>query len=143
MSACPFIALSLDRKTIKRTNKGMKKNTIIAAFLALAAFAVKAQTELSTPHWENPLFFEQNKLAAHATFMPYSTTAAMTSDGRYEKPWLEPTGADFLSLNGTWKFFFVSNTDERPGKSAFFGDDADVSTWDNYRSTVVLGDEGL
>lgn len=63
--------------------------------------------------------------------MPYSTTAAMTSDGRYEKPWLEPTGADFLSLNGTWKFFFVSNTDERPGKSAFFGDDADVSTWDN------------
>lgn len=109
----------------------MKKNTIIAAFLALAAFAVKAQTELSTPHWENPLFFEQNKLAAHATFMPYSTTAAMTSDGRYEKPWLEPTGADFLSLNGTWKFFFVSNTDERPGKSAFFGDDADVSTWDN------------
>lgn len=68
----------------------MKKNTIIAAFLALAAFAVKAQTELSTPHWENPLFFEQNKLAAHATFMPYSTTAAMTSEAATKNPGSNP-----------------------------------------------------
>ena len=28
----------------------------------------------------------------------------MKADGqRYDKPWLDPTGANYLSLNGTWK----------------------------------------
>ena len=89
------------------------------------------QKDLSTPHWEDPQFFGENKLAGHATFMPYATTAEMKADARYEKPWLTPAKAQFLSLNGTWKFFFVSNTDDRPGKSAFFGNDADVSGWDD------------
>jgi len=89
------------------------------------------QTSLSIPHWENPRFFEENKLAAHATFMPYSSTTALQVDARYEKPWLDPEGADFLSLNGTWKFNFVSEPSLRPGRDAFFGNDADVSSWDN------------
>jgi len=85
---------------------------------------------LSVPHWEDPLFFEDNKLAAHATFMPYSSTSDMTADSRYEKPWLTPTKASFLSLNGIWKFDFASDTNNRPG-SDFFDNNADVSEWDN------------
>ena len=89
------------------------------------------QKELSRPHWEDPQFIEENKLPGHATFMPYASTEEMKGDARYEKPWLTPAKAQFLSLNGTWKFFFVSNTDARTGKSAFFGNDADVSGWDD------------
>ena len=89
------------------------------------------QQDKSIPHWEDPQFIGENKLDGHATFMPYSSTEAMKGDARYEKPWLTPEKAQFLSLNGTWKFFFVSNTDERPGKMAFFGNDADVTGWDD------------
>ena len=53
--------------------------------------------------WENATVYERNKEQGHATYMPYPSTAAMKADGqRYDKPWLEPTGANYLSLNGTW-----------------------------------------
>lgn len=87
--------------------------------------------ELSVPHWENPRFFEENKLEAHSTFMPYTSTSEMITDISYDKPWLMPRQADWLSLNGTWKFRYVSEPSLRPGKSEFFGNDADVSAWDN------------
>lgn len=90
-----------------------------------------ADTEMSLPHWEVPTFFEENKEVAHASFMPYSTTENMMSDPRYIKPWLDPQNADCISLNGVWKFMFVSSPDQRPGKTLFFGDNADVSGWDD------------
>jgi beta-galactosidase len=89
------------------------------------------QKELSIPHWEDPQFFGENKLEGHATFMPYASTADMKADARYEKPWLTPGRASFLSLNGTWKFHFVSRPADRPGMSTFFGDEADVAAWDD------------
>lgn len=90
------------------------------------------QKELSVPHWEDPTFFGENKLPGHTTYMPYATTEDMTADARYRQPWLAPTtGNCYLSLNGTWKFHFAGTPSERPGMTTFFGDDADVSTWDN------------
>lgn len=90
------------------------------------------QKELSIPHWEDPTFFGENKLPGHATYMPYATTEAMTADDRYRQPWLTPTtGNSYLSLNGTWKFHFVGKPSERPGMTAFFGDEADVSAWND------------
>ena len=89
------------------------------------------QTELSIPHWEDPTFIGENKLDGHATFMPYATTADLKADARYTQPWVEPTKANYLSLNGTWKFYFVSKPADRPGQTTFFGDGADVSSWDN------------
>ena len=96
----------------------------------IAQTTVEEQTDLSIPHWEDPEFFSENKLDGHATFMPYASTADMKADVYYGEPWETPTKASFLSLNGTWKFFFVSNTEERPG-SSFYGDEADVSEWDD------------
>ncbi len=81
--------------------------------------------------WENQEFFEENKEAAHATFIPYTSTSLMKADASYNYPWLTPEKADYLSLNGTWKFNFVPNPAQRPGEAAFWGDDADVSSWDN------------
>ncbi|SNU04788.1 Beta-galactosidase/beta-glucuronidase [Prevotellaceae bacterium MN60] len=113
-----------------------RKLLYILLIAAISIQNVLAQTDeteqlgQSIPHWEDPEFFSENKLEGHATFMPYTSTSDMKGDERYEKPWITPTKASFLSLNGVWKFFFVDNTDERPG-SIFYADDADVSRWDN------------
>ena len=81
-------------------------------------------------YWEDETTFEEYKEAAHATYMPYASTEAMRADDRYELPWLDPTGARFMSLNGVWKLNYVENTDDRPGEQDFWGDKADVSKWD-------------
>lgn len=82
-------------------------------------------------YWENQQIFEENKEAAHATFIPYASTEAMKSDVNYDRPWITPEKADYLSLNGTWKFNFVKDPSGRPGKDLFWGDEADVSGWDD------------
>lgn len=91
-------------------------------------------TEVAAPlgdYWENQQIFEENKETAHATFIPYTSTAAMKEDANYNLPWLTPTKADYLSLNGTWKFNFVKDPSARPKKDEFWGNDADVSAWDD------------
>lgn len=82
-------------------------------------------------YWENQQVFEENKEAARATFIPYSSTDAMKADVNYNKAWLTPEKADYLSLNGTWKFNLVPEPSARPGEDDFWGNDADVSAWDN------------
>ncbi len=82
-------------------------------------------------YWENQQIFEENKEVAHATFIPYGSTTAMKSDAAYEKPWLTPVNADYLSLNGTWKFNLVPEPSQRPGEETFWGNGADVSAWDD------------
>lgn len=91
-------------------------------------------TEVPAPlgdFWENQQVFEENKEAAHATFIPYTSTAAMKEDANYNLPWLTPEKADYLSLNGTWKFNFVKDPSARPKEDAFWGNGADVSAWDD------------
>ena len=85
--------------------------------------------------WENAKVYERNKETAHATYMPYPSTKAMKADGqRYDKPWLEPTGANYLSLNGTWKLRWSEGA--KPvllGKDEFWGDNVstDGSAWND------------
>ena len=82
-------------------------------------------------YWEDQRIYEENKEAAHATFIPYTSTSAMKSDVNYDKAWLTPEKADYLSLNGTWKFNLVPEPSVRPSEDNFWGNDADVSAWDN------------
>ena len=82
-------------------------------------------------YWEDQYVYEENKEAARATFIPYTSTEAMKSDVNYDKAWLTPEKADYLSLNGTWKFNLVPEPSVRPGEDEFWGNDADVSAWDN------------
>ncbi len=81
--------------------------------------------------WENETFFEENKEPAHATYMPYSSVQKMRADEKYKFPWLNPQNAEYLSLNGVWKLNWVTSPAQRPGKNDFWGDDVDVSSWDN------------
>lgn len=80
--------------------------------------------------WEDETFFGENKEPGHAAYMPYRTTEAMQADARYERPWLDPERAEYLSLNGVWKFHFVREPSQRPGEADFYADGADVSDWD-------------
>ena len=83
---------------------------------------------------ENEKVFEHWKQKAHATFIPYSSTALMQKDDCYKSPWLEPKHADVLSLNGDWKFHYTADRSKGcPGKDDFYADNADVSGWDNIR----------
>ena len=82
-------------------------------------------------YWEDQYMYEENKEAVHATYIPYTSTSAMKSDVNYDKAWLTPEKADYLSLNGTWKFNLVPEPSVRPGEEEFWGDNADVTAWDN------------
>lgn len=81
---------------------------------------------------EDETKFEDRKEAAHATFIPYSSSQAMKADPHYRKPWLTPSKADYIDLNGVWKFKYTANWKEgKPGENDFYADNADVSKWDN------------
>ena len=92
--------------------------------------------------WEDETFFEENKEAGRATYMPYSSVARMRGDARYEFPWLDPENAEFVSLNGDWSINWVETIAERPGKDAFWGDDVDVSQWNTIKVPSCLEMEG-
>ena len=95
---------------------------------------VSAEAPFDESWVENEKVFEHWKQKAHATFIPYSSTAMMQKDDCYKYPWLEPKHADVLSLNGEWKFHYTADRSKgRPGKDDFYADNADVSGWDNIR----------
>lgn len=76
----------------------------IVAF-SLSAISVFAQ--YSKPDWENLSVLEINREAAHASYIPYSSTEQALAGIRENSPY-------FLSLNGQWKFHWAPRPEERP-----------------------------
>lgn len=96
-----------------------------------------------TAYWQDETVFGENKLDGHATFMPYATADKVKSDTeRWQKPWLDPTGADWMTLNGVWKLKWTEGTKSLPGSSDFYADDADVSAWDTISVPSCLEMKG-
>lgn len=83
-----------------------------------------AQTE-----WQSEKIFGINKERGHATYIPYASTDKLQGDARYQKAWLTPENAQFLSLNGEWKFKYAPDAAKRD--TAFVKPTFDVSKWDN------------
>ena len=104
--------------------------------------AVEADDVPMANVWEDETFFGENKEDGRATYMPYASVAKMKADARYEQPWLDPENAEFLSLNGMWNINWVETIAQRPGKDAFWGDDADVSAWNKIKVPSCLEMEG-
>ena len=83
----------------------------------------------------------QNKVSdhkedAHATFIPYPSVEQMKADAKhYAEPWQQPdkTKAEYINLNGTWKFKYVAGTSSGPGSSEFQAKDFDDSSWGSIR----------
>lgn len=74
-----------------------------------------------------------HKENAHATFIPYATTADMKADPFYSTPWLTPEKAMTINLNGQWKFKYVAGSSYAPGSSEFYAADYDDSSWDEIK----------
>ncbi|MBR1651812.1 MAG: DUF4981 domain-containing protein [Alloprevotella sp.] len=75
--------------------------------------------------------------------MPYPTTAALRADAkRYEKPWLDPEGANWLSLNGIWQLNWTTDLDNLPSEADFYDDAADVAAWDTITVPSCLEMKG-
>lgn len=83
----------------------------------------------------------QNKVGdhkedAHATFIPYASVVQMKADAtHYAEPWQQPdeTKAEYINLNGTWKFKYVAGTYNGPGSSEFYASNFDDSSWGSIR----------
>lgn len=69
-------------------------------------------TQAQTPDWENPAVLGINKLPYHATL-------------QLPSKWKECK--EIISLDGTWRFCWSRNPDERPAD--FYREDYDVSRW--------------
>ena len=84
-----------------------------------------------TDKWvEDETKFADRKEKAHATFVPYSSTATMQKDDYFKFPWLTPKHANYLLLNGKWKFHYTADWKQgKPEKDDFWADNADVSSW--------------
>lgn len=77
-----------------------------------------------------------HKEDAHATFIPYASVVQMKADAtHYAEPWQQPdeTKAEYINLNGTWKFKYVAGTSSGPGSSEFQAKDYNDSGWDDIR----------
>ena len=77
-----------------------------------------------------------HKEDAHATFIPYASVEQMKADAKhYAEPWQQPdeTKAEYINLNGTWKFKYVPGTSSGPGSSEFQAKDFDDNGWDDIR----------
>lgn len=98
------------------------------------AHATSAETRFCEEWVQDEKVFENAKMPAHATFIPYTSTELMEKDEHFRFPWIVPKNANVLSLNGTWKFFYTADWHEGyPGKDDYFADEADVSEWDDIR----------
>lgn len=81
----------------------MKKHLITGLFAALALTA-NAQ---SFKEWLDPEVNAVNRAPMHANYFAYeSADAAMKGE--------KAKSANYMTLNGTWKFFWVPNADQRP-----------------------------
>ena len=80
--------------------------------------------------------YESYKEAAHATYIPYATTADVKADVNYHEPWLTPTAAEYMSLNGTWKFKYEAGSYSAPATTEYYGNSQSTSGWDDI--TVPL-----
>ena len=77
-----------------------------------------------------------HKEDAHATFIPYASVEQMKADAKhYAEPWQQPdeSKAEYINLNGTWKFKYVAGTSSGPGSSEFQAKDFDDNGWDDIR----------
>jgi len=73
------------------------------------------------PDWENPQIIGRNKEPGHCTLVPYPNIESAVRCERQKSEF-------YKSLNGNWKFNWVSKPSDRPVD--FYKPDYDVSKWD-------------
>ncbi len=82
---------------------------------------VSGNISIEVPDWENPQVIDQNKEPGHCTLVPYPDTDSALQCERLASEF-------YKSLNGEWKFNWVSKPSDRPVD--FYKPGYDVSKWD-------------
>ena len=101
----------------------MKKFLSIVYAVVLVFFNILLVKAQPNNEWNNkPEIFQVSRLPAHATLIPYENISEAINGDRSSSPF-------YFSLDGTWKFSIVTNPSNRD--TAFFRDNADVSSWGN------------
>ncbi len=90
---------------------------LLSLLLPICFFAAFAQND-----WENPQVLERNKEKPHTLLIPYDNQQ-QAFDINYQ------SSSNYQSLNGTWRFNYSKNPDERPVD--FYKNDFNVSAWDD------------
>jgi len=98
----------------------MKKNTgFLLALIALFTI-ISTQIFAQNDEWHNSLQNEVNRAPMHTHYFAYENVDLAQKGQR-------DLSANFLSLNGKWKFSFVKNADQRPIE--FYKSDYDDTGW--------------
>ncbi len=82
---------------------------------------VSGGTFVKVPEWEDPQVIGQNKEPGHCTLVPYPNTRTALKCDRQASRF-------YKSLNGKWKFNWISKPSDRPVD--FYKPRYDVSKWD-------------
>lgn len=81
----------------------MKKHFITGL---LATFAIAASAQSFT-EWQNPEVNAVNRAPMHTNYFAYESVDAAARGAKEQS-------SNYMTLNGTWKFFWVKNADARP-----------------------------
>lgn len=98
----------------------MRYPTISFCLLLLSSFLAKAQQ----PFWLNEKINEDNRLPMHASYFVYENEPAAQKND-----WTQ--SANYINLNGTWKFKWVEKPDDLPQN--FQATNFDDASWDNFK----------
>ena len=98
----------------------MKKTLLmVAAAIAMTASAADVAVPSYT-EWQDQQVNEVNRFPVHTTFFAYESLDKALAGNMNRS-------ANYLSLEGAWKFKFVENADQRP--TDFYKTDLDDSAW--------------
>ena len=89
-----------------------------------AAFLMASGMFAGQPEWQDPLVNSVNRAPMHTSYFAYANDEEAAS--------LCPeNSSNYMSINGTWKFFWTENADERP--TDFWHTDFNDRGWDDMQ----------
>ena len=101
------------------------KKLLLFSTVCACSLAASAQT---FKEWQDPEVNEVNRAPMHANFFAYENIEA-------SKTALKEKSENFMTLNGTWKFFWVENADQRP--TDFFRVGYNDKGWADFQVPAV------
>jgi beta-galactosidase len=102
-------------------NQGL--NTVVKIALLLCTYFTSHNLYAQSNEWQNPAINAVNRLPMHTHFFAFENEDLAKSGNKSKS-------ANFLSLNGYWKFNWVSNADARP--TDFYKKDFNDKGWADF-----------
>lgn len=97
-------------------------------FLGLAGCALLSANAQTFKEWQDESVNEINRAAMHTHFFAYENAEKAGSD-------VKENSKSFMSMNGSWKFFWVKNADQRP--TDFWKVGYNDKGWDDMKVPAV------